>query len=143
MRFGRRGLRLARVPTGKKLSAVGAQLASDQMLAQRMLATQLYAMRLAACWPEFLSNHVAFRPRKLEIDAACPEFRIGVEVQGGIWRKGGGAHSRPRKIELDIEKQQIALTAGWLLLPVTPRDVLRARAVPLIEKLLQLRGWEP
>jgi hypothetical protein len=33
--------------------------------------------------------------RKWRFDMAFPDHRIALEVDGGIWRKGGGAHSHP------------------------------------------------
>lgn len=35
-------------------------------------------------------------------------IKIAVEFEGGIWMKGGGAHSRPAAIERDIEKYNLA-----------------------------------
>lgn len=74
--------------------------------------------------------------RRFEADFAWPKERVLVEVQGGIWRKYGGAHSRPDHIERDIEKQQCALMLGYRLLPVTPQDVRSGRALEMIQQLV-------
>lgn len=80
--------------------------------------------------------------RQFEADAAFLEFKLIVEVQGGIWMPGGGAHSRPMNIERDVEKQQFALVLGWSLLPVTPTQVKKLRAIELTKMVLASRGWK-
>jgi very-short-patch-repair endonuclease len=81
--------------------------------------------------------------RKVTADFAWPEFRVIVEVQGGIWRRGGGAHSHPNNILRDIEKQQLAMLHGWWIFPVTTDEVQNGQALKLIELALQSKGWKP
>lgn len=80
--------------------------------------------------------------RQFEADAAFLEFKLIVEIQGGIWMPGGGAHSRPMNIERDVEKQQFALVLGWSLLPVTPKDVRKLHAIELTRMVLARLGWK-
>jgi G:T-mismatch repair DNA endonuclease (very short patch repair protein) len=55
-----------------------------------------------------------FHPTRLwRLDFAWPEYKIGFEVEGGIWRPKGGAHSYPSNIERDIEKHNAAMLLGW------------------------------
>lgn len=78
--------------------------------------------------------------RDFRADFGFPCFSLLVEVQGGIWRRGGGAHSRPANIERDIEKAQYAAILGYTLLPVTPADIKSGQAMYLINSLLLQRG---
>ena len=75
--------------------------------------------------------------RRFEIDFAWLDARLGVEIQGGIWRRGGGAHSRPANLERDVEKAQAALRLSWRIVPVTPQQVKSGYALELIEELLR------
>lgn len=62
-------------------------------------------------------------------DFAWPERTLLVGVQGGIWRRGGGAHSHPTKILDDIEKAAEIATMGWRFLPVTTDQVKSSVAI--------------
>jgi hypothetical protein len=142
MRFGRRGLRLAALPAGASLSGIGAQLKADNGRFQAALAVQVRLLVFSAPVPTTIaSNATPFPGRKVEIDIALVDWRVGVEVQGGIWRKRGGAHSRPANIERDIEKQQLALMHGWIIIPVTTRQVKSGRALATIAAVLRQRGF--
>lgn len=129
------------LPPGAKLSVTLAQETQDPLRFQRMLAVQI---RHAEQWipPPQISYRFVPR-RKLELDLAWVPFMFGVEVQGGIWRRGGGAHSRPKNIMRDVEKVQLALLGGWTILPVTTLDVQRGRALELVVAVLKLRGYSP
>ena len=58
--------------------------------------------------------------RKFRLDYAWPTQRVALEVDGGIWRKGGGAHSHPTNILRDIEKHNVAVMLGWRVIRATP-----------------------
>lgn len=79
--------------------------------------------------------------RKFKADFAWPQYSLLVEIQGGIWMPGGGAHSRPMKIETDIERQQIACQLKLFLCPVTTDQVKNGEAIALLQRLLADRGW--
>ncbi len=58
-----------------------------------------------------------FHPSKgWRLDRAWPEDRLGVEIEGGLWMKGKGAHSHPSNILRDIEKYNAAVLLGWRIL---------------------------
>lgn len=81
--------------------------------------------------------------RKFPWDFGWPAYRLLVEVQGGIWRKGGGAHSHPSNIMRDVEKQQLAVIHGWYVFPVTTDEVSNGQALQLITLALKSKGWKP
>lgn len=59
-------------------------------------------------------QHHRFHPtRKWEFDFCYPALKIAFECEGGIFRKGGGAHSSGKAIIRDIEKYNTATLLGW------------------------------
>ena len=74
---------------------------------------------------------------------ACPprkftwDFRVGnylIEVQGGIWRKGG--HSTGTGITRDCEKANLAAMCGYHTLFFTADMVKSGEALRLIEETI-------
>lgn len=82
-------------------------------------------------------------PRDFRADYAWPEpqYRLLVELNGGIWIKG--AHAHPLNIERDIIKYQYAAILGWHVLPVTTDDVKSGLAVDRLQRYFLSRGWQP
>lgn len=74
--------------------------------------------------------------RRWEIDFAWPIQKIGIEIDGGIWMKGGGAHSRPANIERDMEKHNAATLSGWKILRVQPQHIHSGEAMELLHRML-------
>ena len=65
-----------------------------------------------------------FHPaRRWKFDYAWPLQLIALEVEGGIWRQGGGAHSHPSNIVRDLEKYSEAAILGWRVLRVPPEEL--------------------
>lgn len=54
--------------------------------------------------------------RKHCFDCAFPQYRIGVEVDGGTFLRHGGRHNS----ESDMEKRNIAASLRWLVFHFTP-----------------------
>lgn len=81
--------------------------------------------------------------RLFRSDFAFTEYQLLVEIQGGIWLKGGGAHSRPLKIAGDIRRQQYAVRLGYFLLPFTPDEVVSGHAIEWTQEVLHHLGWRP
>lgn len=63
--------------------------------------------------------------RKWLMDFAWPDFKIAIEINGGIWRRGGGAHTG-RGHYRDMEKMNAALLLGWRVLQFAPEQVSAA-----------------
>lgn len=99
---------------------------------------ELPLMVKAAGLPTATREH-AFHPgRRWRFDFAYPDRKIGIEVEGGIWRQGGGAHSHPLNILRDIEKYNAAAVLGWRILRFTTEDVSNGVAVETIRRALAL-----
>ena len=71
-------------------------------------------------------------------DLAWPSLRIAVEVDGGGFV--AGRHSRGAGMESDCAKLSTAVSRGWRVLRVTPRQVKDGRALQWIEKLMAQVG---
>lgn len=81
--------------------------------------------------------------RKFEADFCNQEYKLIVEINGGIWMKGGGAHSRPMGIENDYERHQYAARLGYFVLPFTTDDVTSGHAINWTIETLYKHGWRP
>ena len=63
-----------------------------------------------------------FHPtRKWRFDYACPELKIAIEVDGGIFI--GGRHSGGVGQLKDFEKGNAACAMGWYVFHTTPEDM--------------------
>ena len=63
-----------------------------------------------------------FHPiRKWRFDMAWPAHRLYLEVDGGIWVRGG--HNRGAQMLKDWEKRNAATVLGWRGLWVQPKDL--------------------
>ncbi len=76
--------------------------------------------------------------RKWRFDFAWPEYKVALEVEGGTWV--GGAHTRGRGYESDVEKYNVAGIAGWLVIRATNHMVNDERALNTVRTALMMRG---
>lgn len=74
--------------------------------------------------------------RKWRFDFAWPDFLVALEVEGGTWRPGGGAHRGAGFIR-DIEKYNAAVQLGWSVLRCVPADLATKGTVDLVESVLK------
>lgn len=84
-----------------------------------------------------------FHPdRKWRFDYAIPEYKIAIEVEGGVWKKTtytdkdgkeltiqGGRHTTGKGYINDLEKYNTATAMGWAVFRVTPSQI-KKYAVP-------------
>ena len=76
-------------------------------------------------------------PRKFRLDYAWPDYKLGLEVDGGIWT--GGAHGRGTGIVLDQEKTNLAAGLGWRILRCTPSKLMADETLDHITRALMWR----
>ena len=82
--------------------------------------------------PEF---EFKFHPvRKWRFDLAWPEKKLYLEVDGGIWIKGG--HNRGAQMKKDWEKRNAASILGWRGLWCEPKDLLKKETLDVIKDAL-------
>lgn len=74
--------------------------------------------------------------RKWMIDFAWPQHKLGLECDGGIWKKGGGRHTRGSGWLKDTEKLNAAACLGWRMLRCTPQQLCTTDTIDLIKRAL-------
>jgi very-short-patch-repair endonuclease len=80
--------------------------------------------------PEPTTEYKFHSERKWRFDFAWPEFRVALEVEGGIWI--GGRHNRGRGFKKDMEKYNSAARLGWRVLRFEPSQLCMAETVRMI-----------
>ena len=78
--------------------------------------------------------------RQWSSDFAWPTLKLLCEVDGGVWRQGGGAHSHPTNIVRDMEKQNDAALLGFLVLRFTTDQIKNGQALTFLARVMASRG---
>ncbi len=74
-----------------------------------------------------------FHPtRKWRFDWAWPDFKIALEIEGGVWT--GGRHIRGSGFVKDIEKYNEAAIANWKVIRVTTKMFNSGDALVLVSR---------
>lgn len=95
---------------------------------------------LAQTDPDFAGAacEVAFHPtRKWRLDVAIARLKIGVEIHGGVFIRGG--HSRGAQQVKDWEKANAAQIRGWIVLAVLPEWIKKGIALDLVAQAVHAR----
>lgn len=71
--------------------------------------------------PEPVLEYVSIPGRKFRIDIAWPAYKVGIEIEGGMW-KGG---------RVNLAKHNIHVVHGWRILYVVPSEVLKPSTLAL------------
>ena len=91
-------------------------------------------------WNEFrFTSERRYRIDKaIPVDLSGKTIKIALEIHGGIWRKGGGAHSRPANIERDHHKSTLLNLDGWTLIICSPQEIKKqpGKVIDLIKKAI-------
>lgn len=75
-------------------------------------------------------------PRAFRADAAIPELKLLLEIDGGV-------HSIGEKRERDLARQNLAIRANWAVLRFTPKQAESGEAALFISEYLAERGFLP
>lgn len=75
--------------------------------------------------------------RRWRFDLALPRYRVGIEVDGGVYVQG--RHTRGAGVEADCRKYGAALELGWVVVRCTPRLVESGEALRWVEAAVRLR----
>ena len=94
---------------------------------------RLYGDCLSVGLPMPQRNFRFVAGRKFCWDLAWPEFRIAVEIQGGVWASRRLGHATGAGINRDCEKSNLAQLAGWISLAVTSDQIKSGQALRWIE----------
>ena len=61
---------------------------------------------------------------------------IAVEVEGGVWMKGGGGHTTGKGYTRDLEKYNLATLHGWEVYRFTTQDVTKEIAIAFMKNII-------
>lgn len=75
-------------------------------------------------------------------DYCWPDERVALEVNGGIWRKGGGAHTGVGHLR-DMEKMNLAQLQGWIVLQCVPKELFTDATLTMLRAALKSRAEFP
>ena len=76
-----------------------------------------------------------FHPkRKWRFDYAIVEYKIALEVEGGVWT--GGRHIRAQGFLGDMEKYNTATLMGWRVFRTTPDDLYKMATFNLLRQAI-------
>ena len=98
---------------------------------ENLLAMQIKMAGLITPEREFK----AVAGRRFRWDFAWPDQKLLVEVQGGIWAKGG--HSTGVGITRDAEKANLATLNGYRQITVTGNQIRTGQALRWIQEALK------
>lgn len=105
--------------------------AGKQKAAEDLLQWQLESVAIGG-W----TREMVFHPtRRWRFDFAWPDELLAVEINGGTFRKGGGAHTGAG-FKRDVEKYMAAIEIGWTVMVVMPETVRPGRVLQVIERRL-------
>jgi hypothetical protein len=105
---------------------------------QRDSFTMLMEKEGLDCWPEyFFSTERLYR---LDYAILIPRdsgvLKIGVECDGGTWSKERSGHSSGTGLARDREKATLLATLGWLLIRVTPQELMTTKTIETIKSII-------
>lgn len=86
---------------------------------------------------ECVKEHKFHPVRKWRFDYAIPEYKIAIEVEGGVWT--GGRHTSPKGFLGDIEKYNTATVMGWKVLRTVPEDLCTNATLELIRQAISVK----
>lgn len=84
-------------------------------------------------WPEYYFT----TERLYRLDYAIPQFKIAIEVNGGIHMRGKSGHSSGKGIKRDMDKANLLNINGWTLIQVEPNELLTIKVIDLIKKAIE------
>lgn len=79
-----------------------------------------------------------FHPvRKWRFDYAFPDFKVALEVEGGVFT--GGRHTRSLGFMKDIEKYNTAAVLGWIVVRTVPDELYTGKTLTMLKLLIDAR----
>ena len=75
--------------------------------------------------------------RKWRFDACWPEHMVALEIEGGVFMKGGGRHNRGAGFRKDLEKYNSATADGWRVIRVLPEQLHTQHTVDFLRGAIE------
>jgi hypothetical protein len=104
------------------------------------LEEALRLQMLEAKLPPFIAQAKLVPGRRFSWDF-CFEapYRLGIEVQGGLWMARGG-HTSGQGVSRDCEKHNLATLAGWWTMAITAEHINTGQALEWITQFINQRS---
>ena len=83
---------------------------------------------------EVISEYRFHPTRKWRFDYAIPEFKIAIEIDGGVFIQG--RHNRGSGYVKDMEKFNEAAILGWRILKFTPQQIKKEQWIETIKRAI-------
>ncbi len=115
----------------KRTPELRGAMSADDMFT-RLVRSQLHA--------ECVREYRFHEKRKWRFDYALPQYKIAIEIDGGVWTMG--RHNRPRGYIADMEKFNEAAAHGWLVLKFTPQQQYNIKTLALLQRTVKQRMAE-
>lgn len=88
--------------------------------------------------PEPVSEYRFAPPRRWRFDLAWPRCKVALEIEGGVFKRGGGGrHNRGAGFRNDLEKYSEAAVRGWKVIRVLPEQLCELRTIEWVERALE------
>jgi very-short-patch-repair endonuclease len=81
-----------------------------------------------------ICEHKFHEKRKWRFDFAYIEYKLAVEVEGGVW--ANGRHTRGSGFVKDMEKYNAATVLGWRILRFTPDQLNKMETYQTIKETI-------
>ena len=97
----------------------------------------LFIRYLQAEFPtvNIVAEHRFHKVRRWRFDYAFPDYKVAVEVDGGVWI--GGRHNHSSGYVDDLEKLNTAAAMGWLVLRILPEQRFRTTTLEFIKEAMK------
>lgn len=87
--------------------------------------------------PDPVFEHTFHPTRKWRFDIAWPEFKIALEIEGGVFK--GGGHTSIKGFLKDIEKYNEAQMLGWHVMRCIPDEMCMVKTTDMISHMIMLK----
>lgn len=108
----------------------------SRQTANKTLATDVFTVICKTDLGVECVKEYKFHPeRRWRFDYAIPEYKIALEVEGGVWTQG--RHTRPQGFLGDVEKYNTATLMGWRVFRTTPSELYRTATINLLKTAIK------
>lgn len=105
---------------------------------QRAKSVQLTDVFTTICKTDLkvvcVKEHKFHPDRRWRFDYAIPEYKIALEVEGGVWTQG--RHTRSQGFLGDMEKYNTATLMGWRVFRCTPDTLYKMATINLLRQAI-------
>lgn len=114
----------------------------SRMISPRVEMTNGFNATVFSAWckeaglPQPVFEYSIVPDRRWRWDIAWPDWKVAIEVQGGVWSRNGKGHARPSRVIKDMDKRNAATLWFWKVLEVTPQTLMRQRTIDMVKELM-------